>query len=380
MSTPQQDPPRPAVASAGPAGPTGLEIVEVTVPTSLDAPDAWPVHATVAVSQAVDLGVHGNVDTALDAEGVVAGLLESTHRRIRRFVATLDGEPVGRGFVLLPLTSNTHRASVQVSVVPSARRRGVGTALWGAVERVARDAGRTALSGDSPHSPEPSPGPGALEPTTGVGRAPADDAGVRFALRHGFTLEQVARHSVLDLPVDPGRLAGLVAVATAAAGPGYRVHVWADEIPEEHLDGLAVLETRMSTDAPSGGLDLREDPWDADRVRAWFAQVHDREAGYVVCAVEHVPTGALAGFTVVTFPEKRPPVVFQEDTLVLREHCGHRLGMLVKATLLAELARTRPAAERVHTWNAQENDAMLAINVALGFRPAGIDAEWQRVD
>jgi hypothetical protein len=98
-----------------------------------------------------------------------------------------------------------------------------------------------------------------------------------------------------------------------------------------------------------------------------------------VCAVEHLPTGVLAGFTVVTLPQNRRAVVFQEDTLVLREHRGHRLGMLAKATMLTELARTRPAAERVHTWNAQENDAMLAINVALGFRPAGIDAEWQRV-
>ncbi|MGC5165643.1 GNAT family N-acetyltransferase [Luteimicrobium sp. DT211] len=372
MSTRQQDPPRPAP-------PAGLEIVEVTVPASLDAPDSWPVHATVAVSQAVELDVHGNVDNALDAEGVIAGLAESTHRRIRRWVATLDGEPVGRGFALLPLTSNTHRASVQVSVVPSARRRGVGEALWRTVERVTREEGRTVLSGDSPHTPEPPPGPGALEPTTGAGRAPADDAGVRFALRHGFTLEQVARHSVLDLPVDPEELAALVAEATAAAGPDYRVHVWTDEIPDERLDGIAVLETRMSTDAPVGGLDRREDPWDADRVRAAFAQIHEREARYAVCAVEHVPGGTLAGFTVVTLPEKRPTVVFQEDTLVLREHRGHRLGMLAKATMLGELGRSFPAAERVHTWNAQENDAMLAINVALGFRPAGIDAEWQRV-
>ena len=35
--------------------------------------------------------------------------------------------------------------------------------------------------------------------------------------------------------------------------------------------------------------------------------------------------------------------------------------------------------ERVITFNAAENDHMLAINVALGFRPAGYDGEWQRV-
>ena len=35
--------------------------------------------------------------------------------------------------------------------------------------------------------------------------------------------------------------------------------------------------------------------------------------------------------------------------------------------------------ERVITFNAAENDHMLAINIALGFRPAGYDGEWQRV-
>ena len=33
----------------------------------------------------------------------------------------------------------------------------------------------------------------------------------------------------------------------------------------------------------------------------------------------------------------------------------------------------------MHTWNAQENAHMLAINVALGFAPASVDAEWQLV-
>ena len=52
--------------------------------------------------------------------------------------------------------------------------------------------------------------------------------------------------------------------------------------------------------------------------------------------------------------------------------------MLVKAGLLLRLAEARPEARRVHTWNAEENAFMLAINVALGFRPAGVSGEWQK--
>lgn len=34
--------------------------------------------------------------------------------------------------------------------------------------------------------------------------------------------------------------------------------------------------------------------------------------------------------------------------------------------------------ERVITFNAADNDHMLAINIARGFRAAGWDGEWQR--
>jgi hypothetical protein len=34
--------------------------------------------------------------------------------------------------------------------------------------------------------------------------------------------------------------------------------------------------------------------------------------------------------------------------------------------------------ERVTTFNAAENEHLLAVNIALGFRPAGYDGEWQR--
>ena len=36
-----------------------------------------------------------------------------------------------------------------------------------------------------------------------------------------------------------------------------------------------------------------------------------------------------------------------------------------------------PTVRRVHTWNAAENDHMLAINAALGFREAGSQGGWQ---
>lgn len=375
------------------AGPTTTTARDVRVriepvPPSLDAPDAWAVHGTVRVGDAIDRAIYGHTDLALDA-ATVAGTVASTgYRRVLRWVAVLDDAPdgttprpedvVGRSMVALPQQGNTHVAVVYVGVDPARRRRGVGTALWDAALEVARAEGRRVIQSDSSFAPEPPPGPDALEAPTGSGRVPAHDDGTTFALHRGFTLEQVMRHSVLDLPVAPAVLDPLRTAATERSD-GYRVHVWTDEVPEEWIDQFAVLETRMSTDAPSGGLDLEEDPWDAQRVRAASREIHDRGQGYVIAAAEHAASGTLAAFSMVAYPHDRPEVVFQEDTLALREHRGRSLGMLVKVAVLDELARARPSSRRVHTWNAQENAHMLAINVALGFAPTSVDAEWQLV-
>jgi len=52
--------------------------------------------------------------------------------------------------------------------------------------------------------------------------------------------------------------------------------------------------------------------------------------------------------------------------------------MLLKTQQLSLLRDVRPDAVRIHTWNAEENAFMLAINVALGFRRAGVTGAWQK--
>ena len=107
-------------------------------------------------------------------------------------------------------------------------------------------------------------------------------------------------------------------------------------------------------------------------------RVFQNDDAFLVCAAEHVPSGTLAAFTVLVHPRGREDFAIQEDTLVLREHRGRRLGMHVKVVNLEALRDARPEARRVHTGNAEENTHMLAINVALGFRPAGTWASWQK--
>jgi len=262
----------------------------------------------------------------------------------------------GAAAVTLPQRDNQHLAELVVEVHPGARRRGIGTGLLAEAERRAREAGRTSLS-----AMVDEPGPGT------PGRA--------FAERHGFTCGLVEVRRDLALPTDAGRLAALEREALAASA-GYEVRTWGDATPPELLEDRALLERRLSTDAPSGDQPYEEEDWDP-------ARVLEREATHVRQGRRRFSAGALRDGRLVAFSELAVPLAvpekaYQWGTLVLREHRGHRLGLLVKLAALRELTAASPATTSVTTWNADSNRPMIAVNEAMGFRTAGAISSWHR--
>lgn len=63
---------------------------------------------------------------------------------------------------------------------------------------------------------------------------------------------------------------------------------------------------------------------------------------------------------------------------MLSEHRGHRLGALVKAAVLRDLAAQLPQVRRISTYNSHSNTPMVAVNEALGFAPAARPSTWSR--
>lgn len=344
----------------------------------VDGRDAGLLAAYVEAANAVVVDTWGVTDFCRSAREVAGILADQRYeRRWRRVAVDEDGTPVGYAALTLPLHDNTHTGYVEVGTVPAARRRGIGTTLYDDAIAVARAAGRTKLTTSTDQVAEPQGVPTLAAPT-GEGRVAADDAAVRFVTQRGWQLEQVERRSVLDVPLDPAVLARHHRAAQQHAGDEYRIVTWTDACPEQWLDQFAILQTRMSTDVPTAGLDWGAEAWDGARVRAREAEFADRGMGYLTAAAEHVPTGTLVGYTSFLVVPHTDEYVHQHDTLVIREHRGRRLGMLLKTANLARLATELPTVRRVGTWNAEENAPMLSINIELGFRPAGGAGEWQR--
>ena len=279
------------------------------------------------------------------------GSRDGTHR-----AAVVDGGVVGALRLLFPTKDNPTIAIVDVAVHPEHRRRGIGTALLTDGIRLASAAGRTELIAEVD---EPRPG----------------TPGREFALRHGWSCDLLETRRDLVLPPDEEALADLESKAREAS-VGYEVVTWRDRTPEELLDDRAVLEQRMTTDAPHGDLPVEEERWDGERIREYEAAHVAR--GRTVLSAGAVKDGRLVAFTDLQVPLAQPERANQAGTLVLREHRGHRLGALVKAAVLRELAATLPGVRKISTYNSDSNEPMVRVNEALGFRPAGHLSSWSR--
>lgn len=356
-------------------GSISFTIDEITIPDTLDGPDAKDFLDLARVRAEVEKGVLGSEALLLTPESLAPMFRDNPHRRQRHFVARADGAVVGRARVAWKTQENTPSVGLTVDVLDSHRRQGIGQALLDALETAAAELGRRVLQADLPHAV--SAGGERLPSPTGFGSLPMADPGVRFLLRNGYALELVARISSLDVDASLASAAEHQRVAQAHAGPDYRLVFWSGVTPDHLLGDLAVLKTRMSTDTPMAGLAAVEEKWDAARVRDFDREAIAAGRDKLTAAVEHVPTGHLVGYTELTFPTGGGPYAVQEDTLVVREHRGHRLGTLLKAANLVRFAELHPGTV-VTTFNAEDNRPMLDVNEALGFEPIGLEGNWQK--
>jgi GNAT superfamily N-acetyltransferase len=351
---------------------SGFSIDELDIPATIDDPSAAAFIEAVEVGNVVAVEAFGTPDIVYEP----AEELPQFHNAFepkRMLVARSEGRIVAQAIIETLAGDVAGTSWVHVAVHPAFQGRGVGRALADRVEAtVQADGRRKAIA----YVPGRESGGARLASPTGFGTIAADARATRFMHARGYRFEQVERLSRLALPVTD--LDTHVAAAESASGADYRVHTWVDRTPERWLEDRATLATRMSTDAPTAGLEEPEDVWTVERVRDADdrRQTHPRRS--LVAAAEHVPSGKLVAFTVLSVPRQSHRAVQQYATLVLKEHRGHRLGMLVKVANLAHLAATYPGHPSILTFNAEENRHMLDVNEALGFIPIAVEGAWRK--
>ena len=301
----------------------GLAVLEAA--RRVDAPHELPLTAR-AWTVDLTLGWDGEPTTAYvhrDARGRAVGLLE----------------------VHLPERENRHVAAVDVTVHPAARRQGLGRALLQAGLDEARAAGRSTVWVEGYDT----------------------ESSRAFAARLGLPPGVVSvnrRQALHDVDLE-----GVAAVVAEAAGHAtdYELFRLTGPVPPELMDPMVLLVAAIN-DAPMDDLEFEDEVFSPERLRAFDAAQLARGGRLYRVVARHRTTGVLAGHTIVAVDEDRPWHAAQLDTSVLADHRGHRLGLLLKGTMLQWLAKAEPQLLEVDTWNAASNAHMIAVNERLGYQ------------
>ena len=268
-----------------------------------------------------------------------------------RLVAEADGRLVG-GVESGHRPSRFHadRYSFDMFVVPDARRRGHGTALY--------DAAVSALRARN-----------ALAATGGVKESMTD--GVEFFTKRGW--REVKRDWESRLEVKGFDFAKFASANTRVAEEGIRITTLAEEMardPEAIRRAYELVDV-LRVDVPATDAPTPEtfEEWNTSHgtksptfiAEAFFIAI-DRDGRYV-------------GMSNLERQLEDPSFVWQGLTGTLRADRGRGIAMALK--LRTVTFAQQMGVDHIKTWNDQRNRPMLSINEAMGFekQPAWIAIE-----
>jgi len=242
-----------------------------------------------------------------------------------------------------------------VTVDPVARRQGLGTRLLEVGVQRVHAAGRTLVYAGCFDRP----GPVAFLKAMGLDRA----------------YEEVQRRQDLRA-LDWGRLDDVYAEADGRAAD-YQLIRLPGPTPQDMMPDI-VRMTGAINDAPTGELDIEDEVFSPERIRAFEAARQAQGWRLYRLVARDRDTGVLAGHTMTAVQGEQPWYGCQYDTSVLRAHRGHRLGLLLKIGMLRWLAEAEPQLRTLDTWNAAANAHMIGVNDALGYQVLASGIGWQQ--
>jgi mycothiol synthase len=265
----------------------------------------------------------------------------------KRWLAEEDGRPIGLSF----FTHNgwafhPRKFTMESWVIPSARGRGIGSALF--------DAAMGAVS--------------EFDPIVVRGGVREDwESSLRFAHARGFVDVQREQESRLDIVAfDPAAFAGEI---ERVEGEGIRLNAWSE------LSNLPDAERRyydlsniVEKDVPF------PDPQTESPFEIWRKRMFESPRFLPECNVIALDGDRWVGMSNM-WKEDKEGRVETGLTGVLREYRKRGIASAVKVRCIAEAKRL--GFTETITWNEENNTGMLGINIRFGFemRPGWIELE-----
>jgi GNAT superfamily N-acetyltransferase len=322
-------------------------------PADIDERDVAGAIALLVAAQAVDTpcaapltrtGLVADLRHGWDGDPAIVGVRRDIRSRV---VGVLE-----YGF---SSWDNAHLGYVEVTVDPESRGQGLGRQLIEAGVDLVRAEGKSLVLAGSRNTPA------------------ARALGASLGFEHAQTALN-RRHDLVRL--DWGALDRDHALAASGAAD-YDLLRLEGPVPDDLLDGVVTM-TAAINDAPIDALELEDEVFSPERVRAFERGQKERGRRSYRIVARHRATGELAGHTLVSVDSEHPGFGLQYDTSVVRSHRGHRLGLLLKIEMLRWLGDAEPQLRVLDTWNAATNAHMIAVNEQLGYRVIGESIEWQR--
>jgi GNAT superfamily N-acetyltransferase len=252
----------------------------------------------------------------------------------RRFLAWLDGEPVGSGGVgrIYVYAEDYPALWGSIAVLPDHRRKGVGGALLAVLAEAARAAGKPTL----------------------VGRTTSDRTESMAFLEHrGFVEHERMKAVRLDLEtieiptIDPP--AG-VEITSLAARP-------------DLIEGVYAVALEALPDIPGEG------PMVPGSLAEFRVRDVDRDvvpAGGFAVGLD-ATTGTVVGYANLMLVPGNPTIAWHGMTAVARAWRGRGVASAMKRATIAWAAAN--GIEALETANDTDNVPMRAVNRALGYQP-----------
>jgi mono/diheme cytochrome c family protein/GNAT superfamily N-acetyltransferase len=250
-------------------------------PANLDEQDVAGAVALLVAAQAVDApsaapltrtGFIADVLHGWDGDPTIVGLWRDKRGRV-----------VGVLQVGFSSWDNDHLGFLEVTIDPEARRQGLGRQLIEVgIDRV-RTEGKSLVLTESNNSP----------------------AALAFGAALGFERAQAALKRRQDLiALDWGALDHDYALASASA-PDYELLRLQGPTPDDMLDDIVTM-TAAINDAPLDALDVEDEVFSPERIRAFERGQQERGRRTYRVVARHRTTGELAGHTMAAVEQEHP--------------------------------------------------------------------------